>query len=62
MRGKQFFNFLILQTCASIFKHSVGKAPPSFPQIGHPIGALALASVSVSCPLFTFMHIMKHEA
>ena len=47
MRGKWFFNPLILQTFASIFKHTVGKAPPSFPEIGHPIAALALACVSV---------------
>ena len=54
MRGKRFFNPLILQTFSSVFKYTVGKEPPSFPQLGHPIAALALACVSVSYPLFTF--------
>ena len=56
MRGKRFFNPLILHTFSSVFKHTVGKAPSSssFPKIGHPIAALALACVSVSCLLFTF--------
>lgn len=63
MRGKRFFNPLILQTFSSVFKHTVSKAPPpaSFPKIGHPIAALTLACVSVSssCPLFTFTCVMK---
>jgi hypothetical protein len=65
MRGKRFFNPLILQTFSSIFKHAVGNILPSFPKIGHPIAALALACVSVSSSrLFYFqVHnvIMKHK-
>lgn len=59
MKGKQFFNPLVLQIFSSIFKHTVGNAPPSFPQIGHPIVALALTCVAVSCPLFNSKYVMN---
>ena len=60
IRGKQFFNQIILKTFSSVFKHTVCKAPPSFPQTIHPIVALALTCISVNCLLlFTFKCIMK---